>query len=107
MREVTTWFGTMLLSLSNQKSESSVRTRPLSGIPFICDGRENVRRRHHHQVKVRVYERVPMQRKGERRRNGVYIFQNDVVGGYAIGCDEEEVLWRGRRVDVTDLALGK
>ena len=36
-----------------------------------------------------------------------YIFQNDVVGGYAIGCDEEEVLWRGRRVDVTDLAFGK
>jgi hypothetical protein len=38
----------MLLSLSNQKSESSVRTRPLSGMPFNRDG-ENDRRR---QVEV-------------------------------------------------------
>ena len=37
----------------------------------------------------------------------IYIFENDVVGGYAIGCDEEEELWRGRRVYVADLALGK
>jgi len=37
----------------------------------------------------------------------MYIFENDVVGGYAIGCDEEEVFWRGRGVDVADLALGK
>ncbi len=37
----------------------------------------------------------------------IYIFENDVVGGYAIGCDEEEEFWRGRRVDVADLALGK
>jgi hypothetical protein len=49
-----------------------------------------------------------MQTKREEGGMGFYyIFQNDVVGGYAIGCDEEEVLWRGRRVDVTDLALGK
>ena len=37
----------------------------------------------------------------------IYIFHNDVVGGYAIGCDEEEVFWRGRRIDVADLTLGK
>ena len=36
-----------------------------------------------------------------------YIVEDDVVGGYAIGCDEEEMFWRGRRVDVADLALGK
>ena len=37
----------------------------------------------------------------------IYVFENDVVGGYAIGCDEEEVVCGGRRVDVADLALGK
>jgi hypothetical protein len=37
----------------------------------------------------------------------IYIVEDDVVGGYAIGCDEEEVFWGGCRVDVADLALGK
>jgi len=37
----------------------------------------------------------------------IYIFHDDIVGGYAIGRDEEEVFWRGRRIDVTDLALRK
>ena len=36
-----------------------------------------------------------------------YIVEDDVVGGYAIGCDEEEMFWRGCSVDVADLALGK
>ena len=45
--------------------------------------------------------------RGGKGNDEFYIFQNDVVGGYAIGCDEEKVLWRGRCVDVTDLALGK
>ena len=37
----------------------------------------------------------------------IYIFQDDVVGRYAIGCDEEEVICRGRCVDVADLTLGE
>jgi hypothetical protein len=37
----------------------------------------------------------------------IYIFQNDIVCGYAVGGDEEEAIWRGRRVNVTDLTLGK
>ena len=37
----------------------------------------------------------------------MYIFKDDIVGGNAIGCDKEEVFWRGRRVDVTDLTLGE
>ena len=46
-------------------------------------------------------------RDGGKGSSIIYIFENDVVGGYAIGCDEEEVFWGGRRVDVADLALGK
>jgi len=45
--------------------------------------------------------------EGKEYMMTIYIFENDVVGGYAIGCDEEEEFWRGRRVDVADLALGK
>ena len=44
---------------------------------------------------------------GREKMVVIYIVENDVVGGYAIGCDEEEVFWGGRRVDVANLALGK
>ena len=43
--------------------------------------------------------------EGDGKRGLIYIFQDDVISRYAIGCDEEEVICRGRCVDVADLTL--
>jgi hypothetical protein len=73
--EVMTWFEMMCSSLSNQKSDSSVRTRPLSGIPFPMKEEANHRIRN-----TKCEEEI------------THIFKDDVVGRYAIGCDKEKVV---------------
>jgi hypothetical protein len=87
----TTWLPMMFFSRSNQNAEISVRSAPLSGMPYLGALFSSL---------SRGGERM------ERRQCTTDVAEDDVVGRDAVRRDEEEMAGIGKRVDVADFAPG-